>query len=69
MIGEIRDNTMMPGFKMIHNSVAILNGNQPDEKQMKFYWDNDKKERPNLSLFLQRLKRRVLITTGWVMVL
>jgi hypothetical protein len=43
MIGEIRDNTMMPGFKMIHNSVAILNGNQPDEKQMKFYWDNDKK--------------------------
>jgi hypothetical protein len=43
MIGEIRDNTMMPGFKMIHNSVAILNGNQPDEKQMKFYWDKDKK--------------------------
>jgi hypothetical protein len=43
MIGEIRDNTMMPGYKMIHNTVAILNGNQPDAKQMKFYWDKDAK--------------------------
>ncbi|MBD1367210.1 DUF4185 domain-containing protein [Mucilaginibacter sp. ZT4R22] len=43
MIGEIRDNTMMPGYKMIHNSVALLNGNRPLAKQMKFYWDKDAK--------------------------
>jgi hypothetical protein len=41
MIGEIRDNTMMPGYKMIHNSVAILKGNQPLEDKIKFYWDRD----------------------------
>jgi hypothetical protein len=43
MIGEIRDNTIAPGYKMIHNSVAILNGSQPVANQMKFYWDTDKK--------------------------
>lgn len=43
MIGEIRENTMLPGYKMIHNSVAVLNGNQPIENNIKFYWDTDKK--------------------------
>lgn len=43
MIGEIRDNTMVPGYKMIHNSVAILNGNQPLKGKMAFYWDKDAK--------------------------
>ncbi|RYU87297.1 DUF4185 domain-containing protein [Mucilaginibacter terrigena] len=43
MIGEIRDNTMAPGFKMIHNAVAVLNGNKPIAAQIKFYWDTDKK--------------------------
>jgi hypothetical protein len=43
MIGEIRGNTMVPGYKMIHNSVAILNGDQPNPDQIKFYWDTDKK--------------------------
>jgi hypothetical protein len=43
MVGEIKDNTLMPGYKMIHNSVAILNGNAPVKNQMKFYWDKDAK--------------------------
>jgi hypothetical protein len=43
MVGEIEGNTMMPGYKMIHNSVAILNGNAPLKTQMKFYWDKDAK--------------------------
>jgi len=46
MIGEIKNNTMMPGATMIHNSVAILKGNAPDEKRMKFYWDKDTKGNP-----------------------
>ena len=42
MIGEIRDHTMTPGYKMIHNTVAILNGNKPDAAKMRFYWDTGK---------------------------
>ncbi|AMR32258.1 hypothetical protein A0256_12925 [Mucilaginibacter sp. PAMC 26640] len=53
MIGEIKDNTMQPGYKMIHNSLAILNGNQPLEKQMKFYWDKDAKDQPE-SIFIPK---------------
>nr|WP_294947565.1 DUF4185 domain-containing protein [uncultured Mucilaginibacter sp.] len=41
MIGEIKNNTMAPGYKMIHNSVAILDGNKPVADKMKFYWDAD----------------------------
>jgi hypothetical protein len=41
MIGEIKDNTLQPGFKMIHNSVAVLTGNKPSGK-VDFYWDKDK---------------------------
>ncbi|OOQ56811.1 DUF4185 domain-containing protein [Mucilaginibacter pedocola] len=43
MVGEIKDNTMAPGYKMIHNSVAILDGNRPQPDKMKFYWDTDAK--------------------------
>jgi hypothetical protein len=43
MVGEIKGNTLVPGYKMIHNSVAILNGNAPLKNQMKFYWDKDEK--------------------------
>jgi hypothetical protein len=42
MIGEIKDNTMMAGSTMVHNSVAVLKGNLPDKKRMHFYWDKDK---------------------------
>ncbi|NCD69744.1 DUF4185 domain-containing protein [Mucilaginibacter agri] len=43
MVGEIKDNTMQPGYKMIHNSVAVLRGNKPANEKMKFYWDKDSK--------------------------
>jgi hypothetical protein len=46
MIGEIRDNTMAPGYKMIHNTVAILNGNEPKPANMHFYWDKDSDGNP-----------------------
>ncbi|RWY50853.1 DUF4185 domain-containing protein [Mucilaginibacter gilvus] len=56
MIGEIRDNTMMPGYKMIHNSVALLNGNKPLANQMKFYWDKDGKGNAE-SLFIPKTSK------------
>jgi len=38
MIGRIEGDSLRDGFKMIHNSVAILNGNKPDTGRMKFSW-------------------------------
>jgi hypothetical protein len=46
MIGKIENGTLTPRYKMIHNSVAWLNGNKPVDTQMKFYWDTDKKNQP-----------------------
>lgn len=42
MIGEVTDNTMKPGYKMIHNSVALLKGNEPKSQNIRFYWDKNK---------------------------
>ena len=42
MIGEVSDSTMKPGYKMIHNSVAILQGSTPKPQNIKFYWDKSK---------------------------
>ncbi|MBB5394100.1 DUF4185 domain-containing protein [Mucilaginibacter sp. AK015] len=51
MIGEIRDNAMVPGYKMIHNSAAILEGDKPVKDKMKFYWGTDADGKPE-SLFI-----------------
>lgn len=53
MIGQLRDGTMLPGFKMIHNTVAYLDGNKPDAANMKFYWDKDHAGKPE-SIFIPR---------------
>jgi hypothetical protein len=41
MIGEIKDHTMAPGYKMIHNTVAILNGKSAIAAGMRFFWAKD----------------------------
>jgi hypothetical protein len=46
MIGEVTDSTMLPGYKMIHNSAAYLEGNRPDQTKMQFYWDKDAEGKP-----------------------
>ena len=39
MIGEVIDNQPpQPGYVMVHNSVALLKGNEPKEENIKFYW-------------------------------
>ncbi|MDB5002509.1 MAG: hypothetical protein JWQ34_734 [Mucilaginibacter sp.] len=53
MIGEIRDSTLLPGFKMIHNSLAILKGKLPDNEKMEFYWDKDDAGKPE-SIFIPK---------------
>ena len=56
MIGEIRDHTMAPGYKMIHNSVAILKGNAPAMDNMRFYWDRDNAGGPE-SIFIPKTQQ------------
>jgi hypothetical protein len=51
MIGAVRDHTMAPGYKMIHNAVAVLKGNEPLRDHMHFYWDKDKEAKPE-SIFI-----------------
>ncbi|WP_158826886.1 DUF4185 domain-containing protein [Mucilaginibacter lacusdianchii] len=47
MIGQVTDSTMLPGYKMIHNSVAYLTGNKPVASKMKFYWNLDQHKEPD----------------------
>jgi hypothetical protein len=49
MIGELKENTIKPGEKtikpgekMVHNAFAILKGNEPTPKNIKFYWHKNK---------------------------
>ena len=51
MIGEIKDHTMAPGYKMIHNSVAILSGSKPLAGRMQFSWAKDAAGKPE-SIFI-----------------
>ncbi|HWD89662.1 MAG TPA: DUF4185 domain-containing protein [Mucilaginibacter sp.] len=51
MIGEVTDSAMAPGYKMIHNSVACLVGNKPDQNQIQFYWDKGADGKPE-SIFI-----------------
>ena len=53
MIGEIRDYTMVPGYKMIHNAVAVLTGNKPEPRAIHFDWDKDSKGEPE-SIFIPK---------------
>jgi hypothetical protein len=46
MIGNIKDNTLMPGSVMLHNSVAILDGNSANKDRMTFYWDKNSQGKP-----------------------
>ncbi len=42
MIGTIEDGTLKPGdFSMIHNSVGILKGKEPNLENIEFYWTED----------------------------
>ena len=40
MLGEINNDSLQPGFVMINNSVALLNGGKPDSSAIRFYWDS-----------------------------
>jgi hypothetical protein len=56
MIGEIKDGTLLPGCKMIHNSYAILSGSKSENSKIKFYWHTNKKGNPE-SVFIPKTQQ------------
>lgn len=47
VLGEVNDGIIQPGAKMVHNSVARLIGEHPEEKNIDFYWATDEKGVPD----------------------
>ena len=39
MLGDIINDSLKPGYLMIHNSVALLKHTEPSESNIHFYWD------------------------------
>jgi hypothetical protein len=56
MIGEVHNDTIAPGATMIHNAVAILQGNKPNVSKLFTWWDKDKKGKPE-SVFIPTTPR------------
>lgn len=53
MLGDINDNKLKPGYKMIHNSVALLSERVPKEENIKFFWKKNNKGKP-MSVFIPK---------------
>jgi hypothetical protein len=53
MVGNIRDNKLLPGSVMLHNSVGILKGTEADKSRMTFYWDKNSQGKPE-SIFIPK---------------
>lgn len=45
MVGEIIDGKLQPGSRMVHNSVAYMQGVEPKKENIKFYYDEDEQGR------------------------
>jgi len=53
MVGEIKNGVLQPGSKAVHNTVAYLQGNQPKNENIKFYWNTNNKGEPE-SFFIPK---------------
>lgn len=52
MLGEIVNDSLQPGFEMINNSIAVLQGGEADSSHICFYWK--KENGKNASLFVPK---------------
>ena len=46
ILGEIINDSIKPGFVMIHNSVAVLKGGEARKENIEFYWDKKPDGKP-----------------------
>ena len=53
MLGEIEGDSLKPGFSMVNNSLAYLQGSRPTADNIEFCWAKDPESRPQ-SLFVPR---------------
>jgi len=53
LLGEIKEDSLQPGWTMINNSIAALDGGEPDESKIEFYWDKDGNGKPKSLLVPQ----------------
>lgn len=51
MIGEIKSDSLQPGWRLVNNTIAYLRGNSPRKDSIRFYWNTDGKGTP-CSLFV-----------------
>lgn len=47
MFGDTEDGTPITAANMLHNTVAILDGDKPNKDKIKFYWDTDSAGHPH----------------------
>lgn len=53
ILGDIINDSIKPGFVMIHNTVAILKGGEPKKENIEFYWDKKSDGKPE-AIFVPR---------------
>ena len=46
LLGEIKEDSLQPGWVMINNSIAVLDGAQPDSHAIQFVWDKGNEGKP-----------------------
>lgn len=46
LLGEIKEDSLQPGWVMINNSIAALDDGEPDENKIRFYWNKDDNGKP-----------------------
>jgi hypothetical protein len=51
IFGDIINDSIQPGFKMVHNSTAIIKGNEPEKNNIEFYVDKKSNGDPE-SMFI-----------------
>lgn len=45
MVGDVVDGELQPGSRMVHNSVAYMQGGEPRDENIRFYYGEDEKGR------------------------
>jgi len=51
LLGEIKEDSLQPGWVMINNSIAALDGGVPQDNAIQFFWNKDTNGKPK-SLFV-----------------
>lgn len=53
LLGEVKEDSLQPGWVMINNSMAVLDGGKPDTAAIRFVWDKTADGKPKSLLVPQ----------------